>query len=83
MGSFSCIRPSTIAFRLGYMYVLFYQFCAKTITFFDQEKFGTAAALYVDVERFAETDVKMMSRRQKCQNNHTDVMHESRLTPLM
>ena len=42
--------PSTIAFRLEY--VLFYQFYAKITTFFDQERFGTAALLYVDVETF-------------------------------
>ena len=41
---------STIAFRLEY--VLFYQFNAKITTFFDQEKFGTAPLLYVDVETF-------------------------------
>ena len=35
--------PSTIAFKLEY--VLFYQFCAKITTFFDQEKFGTAPVL--------------------------------------
>ena len=43
-------------------YVLFYQFCAKITTFFDQEKFGTAPLLYVDVEMFGrklrENDVK-------------------------
>ena len=61
--------PSTIAFRLEY--VLFYQFYAK-IAFFDPEKFGTAPLLYVDVETFGG------NRRQ---NRHTDVMHESRLTP--
>ena len=33
-------------------YVLFYQFCAKIITFFDQEKFGTVPRLHVDVETF-------------------------------
>ena len=42
--------PSTIAFKLEY--VLFYQFDAKITTFFDQEKFGTARLLYVDVETF-------------------------------
>ena len=40
--------PSTIAFRLEN--VLFYQFYAKKTTFFDQEKFGIAPLLYVDVE---------------------------------
>ena len=43
-------------------YVLFYQFCAKLTTFFDQEKFATAPLLYVDVEIFGrksrENDVK-------------------------
>ena len=42
--------PSTIAFRLEY--VLFYQFYTKITTFFDQERFGTAPLLYVDVETF-------------------------------
>ena len=53
--------PSTIAFRLEY--VLFYQFYAKIITFFDQEKFSTALLLYDDVERLAESDEKRTSRR--------------------
>ena len=65
--------------------MLFYQFYAKITTFFDQEMFGSAPLLYVDVE----TDVKMTSRRQtyvktsesENRNSHTDVMHESRLTP--
>ena len=53
MDSFSCIPfPSTIALRLEY--VLFYQFYAKITTFFDEEKFGTAPLLYVDVETFGE-----------------------------
>ena len=42
--------PSTIALRLEC--ALFYQFYAKITTFFDQEKFGTAPLLYVDVETF-------------------------------
>ena len=46
-------------------YVLFYQFCAKITTFFDQEKFGTAPLLYVDVEILVKNYVKMTSRRQK------------------
>ena len=75
--------PSTIAFRLAY--VLFYQFYAKIITLFDQEKFGTATLLYADVERFdghrCENDVKMSKMMSKRQNHYTDVMHESRLTP--
>ena len=41
---------STIAFRLEY--VLFYQFYTNITTFFDQEKFGTAPLLYVDIETF-------------------------------
>ena len=53
--------PSTIVVRLKY--VLFYQFYAKITIFFDQEKFGTAPLLYVDVEMFGgnywrENDVK-------------------------
>ena len=39
---------------IGLEYVLFYQFYAKITTFFDQEKFGTAPLLYVDVETLAE-----------------------------
>ena len=46
--------------------MLFYQFYAKLTTFFDQELFGLAPLLYVDVEMLAETDVKMTSR---CQND--------------
>ena len=73
--------PSTIAFRLEY--VLFYQFYAKITTFFYQEPFDTAPLLYVDVEttggNWHENDVKTSKR----QNRHTDVMHESRLTPFM
>ena len=61
---------STVAFRLEY--VLFYQFYAKITTIFDQEKFGMAPLLYVDVEMFGGN---------QCQNRHTDVMHEGRLTP--
>ena len=61
---------------------MFCQFYAKITTFFDQEKFGMAPILYVDVETFGgnwrENDVKTSKR----QNRHTDVMHESRLTPL-
>ena len=63
--------------------MLFYQFYAKLTTFFDQELFGLAPLLYVDVEMLAETDVKwrqdakMTSKRQ---NRHIDVMHESSLT---
>ena len=46
-------------------YVLFYQFCAKITTFFDQEKFDTAPLLYVDVEMFGKKNyVKMTSGRQ-------------------
>ena len=45
-----------------FKYLLFYQFCAKITTFFDQEKFGTAPLLYVDVEMFGrilrENDAK-------------------------
>ena len=52
--------PWTIAFRFEYM--LFYQFYAKITTFFDQEKFGVAPVLYVDVQTFGgnrrENDVK-------------------------
>ena len=47
--SFSCI----LFFRLEY--VLFYQFNTKIIIFFDQEKFGTAPLIHVDVETFGKT----------------------------
>ena len=54
--------PSTIAFR--HEYVLFYRVYAKITTFFNQEKFGTATLLYVDVEMFGrngcENDVKIV-----------------------
>ena len=77
--------PSTIAFRLEY--VLFYQFYAKITTFVDQEKFGTAPLLYGDVEMFGEkwceNDVIASKMTSKRQNRHTDVVHESCLTPLM
>ena len=64
MESFSCIHtlPSTVAFR--FEYVLFCQVYAKIATFFDQEKFGTAPLLYVDVETFGgnrrKNDVKTL-----------------------
>ena len=68
--------PSTIAFRLEY--VLFYQFYAKITTFFDQEKWVRLLSYTLTSKRLAETDVKVMSRRQKWrQNRHTDVMHEN------
>ena len=67
--------------------MLFYQFYAKIATIFIQEKFGTAPLLYVDVKTFnenwRENDVKTSKMTSKRQNRHTDVMHESRLTPLM
>ena len=54
------ILLSTIAFRLEY--VLFYQFCAKITTCFDQEMFGSASLLYIEIETFGgnwrENDVK-------------------------
>ena len=75
--------PSTIAFRLEN--VLFYQVYLKIATIFDQEKFGTAPLLYVDVEKFGgnwrENDVKTSKMTSKCQNRRTDVMHESRHKP--
>ena len=75
--------PSTIAFRLEY--VLLYQFYAKITTFFDQEKFGTALHLYVDVEPFGgnwrESGVKSSKITLKPQNRHTDVLHEWSYTP--
>ena len=74
--------PSTIAFRLEY--VLFYHFYAIITIFCNQEKFGTAPLLYVDVEIFGknrrENDVKTSKMTSKRQNHYTDVMHECRLT---
>ena len=70
--------PSTIAFRLEY--VLFYQFCAK-IAFFDQEKFGTAPLLSVDVETFGSKWRQDVKNDVKRQNRHSDVLHGSRLGP--
>ena len=79
MDSFSCILLlRQLHFDLN---VLFYSFYAKTTKCFDQEKFGAAPLLNVDVKIFGGNYVKMTSR---CgQNRHTDVMHESRLSPLM
>ena len=68
-------------------YVLFCQFYANITTFFDQEKFGTAPLLYVDVETFGgnrrKNDAKTSEMTSQRQNRHADVMHGSRLTPLM
>ena len=48
---------------------MFCQFYAKIAIFFDQEKFGTAPVLYVDVEMFGgnwrENDVKMSEMTSK------------------
>ena len=75
--------PSTLAFRLEY--VLFYQCYDKIATFFDQEKFGMAPLLYVDVEIFRENwranDINTSKMTSKRQNRRTDIMHESRLKP--
>ena len=53
-------------------------------TFFDQKKFGTAPLFYIHLQTFGgywrENDVKTLKWRDNC---HTDVMYESRLTPLM
>ena len=58
--------PSTIAFRLEYV---FYQVYAKITTFIDQEKFSTAPLLYIDVEtvgrNWHENDVKMSKMTSK------------------
>ena len=60
-GIFNLHRRSIMDFFLAYSsfdyafrleYVLFYQVFAKINTFFDQETFGTAPLLYVDVETF-------------------------------
>ena len=60
MDSFSCILfIRQLQFRLD---MLFYQYYAKITTFFDQEKFGTAPLLFIDVETFGgnwrENDIK-------------------------
>ena len=63
MDSFSCILfLRQLHLDLN---VLFYLFYAKITKCFDQEKFGTAPLLNVDVKMLAVTDVKMTSRRQK------------------
>ena len=62
MDSFSCILfLRQVHLDLN---VLLYKFYAKITIFFDQEKFGTAPLVYVDVERLAENDVKMTLRRK-------------------
>ena len=51
MGSFSCIlflRQLHLDLNLCFFFSIY----AKIATFFDQEKFGTARLLYVDVEPF-------------------------------
>ena len=79
MDSFSCIlflRQLHLDLNM-----CLYQFYAKIATFFDQEKFGTAPLLYVDVETFGgnwlETDVKTSKMTSK---SSYWFMHESRLT---
>ena len=82
MDSFSCVlflRQLHLDLNMFVCFFFFF-FYAKITTVFDQETFGIAPLLYVDFKRLAETDVKMTSNRQ---TRHTDVMHESRLTPLM
>ena len=73
---------STIAFR--FEYVLFYQFYARITTFFDQEKFGTAPLLYVDVETFGgnwrENDVKT-SNVKTSKSSYWRLARESSYTP--
>ena len=75
MDSFSCILFLR-QLHLDLNMYCFINFTLKITTFFDQEKFGRALLLYIDV--------KMTPRCQKfCQNRPTDIMHESRLTPFM
>ena len=65
--------PSTIAFRLEY--VLFYQFYTKITTFFIRKSSVWLHSYTLTSNHLVETDVKMMSRRQKwCQNRHTDII---------
>ena len=61
----------------------FYPFYAIITIFFDQEMFGLAPLLYVDAERFGGIRGENYFKTSKRQNRHNDVMHESRLTPLM
>ena len=71
---------SKVAFRLEY--VLYYQFYAKITTFFDQEKFGMAPLLYVDVEIFGgkgrENDVAVKNEVKISYWHHAQ---ESSYTP--
>ena len=55
---------STIAFRLEY--VLFYQFYAKTTTFFDQEMFGLALLLYVWPNLTSKSSYGRHARESSC-----------------
>ena len=72
--SYECFHCSQrISFLIFFFeYVLFYQFYARITSFFDEEKFGTAPPLCVDVEKFGgnwrENDAKtskMTSKRPK------------------
>ena len=73
--------PSPIAFKLEY--VLFYQFCAKITIFFDQESSIRLLSNTLTLKRLAENDVSASNMTSRGQNRRTDVMHESRLTPVM
>ena len=68
MDSFSCILFRR-QLHLDFNKCCFYQFYATISTFFDQEKFGTAPLLYVDVEPFGgiwrENDVKTSKMTSK------------------
>ena len=59
--------PSTLAIRLEY--VLFYQFYAKITTFFNKKSLVRLISYTLTSKHLAETDMKMMSRRQKWHPN--------------
>ena len=70
---FLAYSPFDNVFRLEY--VLFYQVYAKITTFFYQEMFGGWLLSYtLTSKRLVETDVKMMSRRQKWHQNVKSVI---------
>ena len=77
MDYFSCILFRR-QMHLGLTMYCFINFTLKATTFFDQEKFGTAPLLYVDVETFGR---KLMWKwRQDVKNDVKIVMHESSYT---
>ena len=78
--------PSTITFRLEYV---FYQFYAKITTFFDKENFGAVSLLYVDVETFGrnwrqnvKNDVKTSYRSHARDSSYTPHVRRHFLAPV-